>query len=294
MNEQFEIAIIGGGPAGLSAAMTARVRNKKVAVFEAYGFAEKLRKSHLISNYPGMPKASGKEIMDTFVEQAKDMGAEFVMEKVQAVYPGETLMISTTQGNFYSAQSVIIATGTAPVSLYPGEEAYLGRGVSYCATCDGMIYRDQEVAVFGLAADAPHEVEFLAEVCKTVHYFPLYPSTHEFTRENIKVYPKEQIPKEIYGDEQVSGVVVADKSAESRTISVSGVFILREATRLDSFLHGLTVEEGSIITDLQQKTNIPGVFAAGDCTGKPWQLPRAVGEGNVAALSAVDWLSQKK
>ena len=290
MSEQYEIAIIGGGPAGLSAALTARVRNKKVVVFESYGFGDKLQKSHLVLNYPGMPNASGKDIMESFVAQAKEMGAEFLMEKVQAVYPGETMTISTTQGNFYSAKSVIIATGTAPAVLYPGEEEYLGRGVSYCATCDGMMYRDQEVAVLGMEPDAPHEAEFLAEICKTVHYFPLLATSYKFMHENIKVYDRTQIPKEIKGADQVAEMLLNDGSS----IAVQGIFILRQATRLDSFLHGLEVGEGSIGTDKHQVTNIPGVFAAGDCTGKPWQLPRAVGEGNVAALSAVDWLNQKK
>ena len=289
MSEQYEIAIIGGGPAGLSAALTARVRNKKVVVFESYGFGDKLRKSHSILNYPGMPNVGGQEIMDTFLAQAKELGVEILMEKVQAIYPGESMTISTTQGNFYSAQSIIIATGTAPAVLYPGEEDYLGRGVSYCATCDGMMYRDQEVAVIGLEPDAPHEAEFLAEICKTVHYFPMLPTSYKFIRENIKIYDRKQIPKEIKGAEQIKEMLLSDDSS----VEVTGIFILRQATRLDSFLHGLEVSEGSIAADKQQLTNLPGVFAAGDCTGKPWQLPRAVGEGNVAALSAVDWLNQK-
>lgn len=290
MDKQYEIAIIGGGPAGLSAAMTARVRNKSVVIFESYGFSDKLQKAHQISNYPGMPNQSGKAIMETMIAQAKKLGTEFVMEKVQMVYPGEKLMISTTQNNFYSAQSVIIATGTAPAILYPGEEEYLGKGVSYCATCDGMIYKGQEVAVFGLEPEAPHEAEFLAEICSKVHYFPLWETSHTFSQENIIVHDRKNVPKEIFGEEVTKGFRLADGT----TIEVSGIFILRQATRLDTFLHGLEVEEGSIRADKQQRTNILGVFAAGDCTGKPWQLPRAVGEGNVAALAAVDYLNNKK
>lgn len=290
MNEMIEVAIIGGGPAGLSAAMTARVRNKKVVVFEAYGFSDKLQKSHLIANYPGLPNVSGSHLMETFLQQAKDMNVELVMEKVQAIYPGETFTISTTQGNFYTAESIIIATGTAPAILYPGEEEFLGRGVSYCATCDGMMYKGQEVVVFGLEPEATHEAEFLAEICETVHYFALLPTDHRFTKENIKVYGKEYVPQEIFGNEQIEGVLLRDGTR----IAASGIFILRQATRLDSFIHGLEVEKGSILATKQQETNIPGVFAAGDCTGKPWQLPRAVGEGNVAALAVVDWLNSKK
>ena len=290
MEKQYEIAIIGGGPAGLSAAMSARVRNKSVVIFESYGFSDKLQKAHLISNYPGMPKKSGKEIMEVQLSQAKELGTDFIMEKVQMVYPGETFMISTTQNHFYSAQSIIIATGTAPAVLYPGEEELLGKGVSYCATCDGMIYKGQEVAVFGLEPEAPHEAEFLAEICSKVHYFPLWETSHNFTQENIIVHDRKNAPKEILGADLVSGFTLTDGTE----ISATGIFILRQATRLDTFLHGLEVAEGSILADKQQRTNIPGVFAAGDCTGKPWQLPRAVGEGNVAALAAVDYLNSKK
>lgn len=290
MNEIIEVAVIGGGPAGLSAAMTARVRNKKVVVFEAYGFSDKLQKSHLIANYPGLPNVSGSNLMNIFIEQAKDMAVDFQMEKVQAIYPGETFTISTTQGNFYTAKSVIIATGTAPAILYPGEESFLGRGVSYCATCDGMMYKGQDVAVFGLEPEAPQEAEFLAEICERVHYFSLLPTDHVFTKENIKVYGKEHMPQEIFGKDQVEGILLKDGTQ----ISVSGLFILRQATRLESFIHGLEVDKGAIATTKQQETNIEGVFAAGDCTGKPWQLPRAVGEGNIAALAVIDWLNSKK
>ncbi|MBP9483454.1 MAG: FAD-dependent oxidoreductase [Negativicutes bacterium] len=289
MSNQYDIGIIGGGPAGLAAAMTARVRNKKVVLFEPYGFSDKLQKSHLVANYPGMPNVSGKEMMDVFVRQAEELGTEILREKVQAVYPGDSLTISTMQGNFITVGAVIIATGIAPAKLYEGEEEFLGRGVSYCATCDAMMYKGQEVAVFGLEPEAPHEAEFLAEVCQTVHYFPLLPVEHEFKAGNIKVHERANMPKIIYGSDLVEKVVLSN----DQEIAVSGVFILRQATRLDALVHGLETEKGAILTDEQQRTNLPGVFAAGDCTGKPWQIPRAVGEGNIAALAAVEYLTMK-
>lgn len=292
MSEQYEIAIIGGGPAGLSAALTAQIRNKKVVVFEAYGFSDKLQKSHLILNYPGLPKVSGKALMESMIQQAEDLKVEFIKEKVQAIYPGDTLTISTTQGNYYQAKSIIIATGTAPAILYPGEEKYLGNGVSYCATCDGMIYRDQEVAVIAMDPEAPHEAEFLAEVCKKVHYFPLLETSHPFHHENIIIYDRKVLPKEILGEDQVTKLSIQKEDRSIEEIDVAGIFILRQATRLESFLHGLEIKDGGIFSDKQQVTSVPGVFAAGDCTGKPWQLPRAVGEGNVAALAAVEWLDR--
>lgn len=151
---------------------------------------------------------------------------------------------------------------------FPGKRDYLGRGVSYCATCDGMLYRGKRAAVIGLAADAPAEAEFLQEIGCDVHYYD--GKKHRF---------------EICGAERADTLVV-DGAAEPADV----IFVLRAGFAADTLLPGLATEKGHIVVDEAYAASIPGVFAAGDCTGAPYQIPAAVGEGNCAALSVVRWL----
>ena len=164
--------------------------------------------------------------------------------------------------------ALLLSTGIAQRGTFPGETDYLGRGVSYCATCDGMLYRGKRAAVIGLAADAPAEADFLREIGCDVHYYD--GKKHRF---------------EICGAERADTLVV-DGAAEPADV----IFVLRAGFAADTLLPGLATEKGHIVVDEAFAASIPGVFAAGDCTGAPYQIPAAVGEGNCAALSVVRWL----
>lgn len=263
-----DLIIIGGGPAGLSAALTARNRNKSVLVITGSMADSGLWKAGRVTNYPGTPDISGKELLEQMTQQAKDMGVAFLHARVQNAMPmGETIGVAAGS-EFEECRALILATGIAQKDVFPGEKEFLGRGVSYCATCDGMLYRGKRTAVIGLSADAPEEAEFLRGIGCDVRYF-------EGKKRKF----------EIRGEQKADTLVV-----DGEEIPVDAVFVLRSGVAAEALLPGLATDGGHVVVDAAQATNIPGVFAAGDCTGAPYQLPAAVGEGNKAALSAVKYL----
>lgn len=263
-----DLIIIGGGPAGLSAALTARNRNQTVLIISG-GMADSgLWKAERVTNYPGTPDISGKVLLEQMTRQAQDLGVDFLRARVLNAMPmGETIGVSAGT-EFEECRALIIATGVAQKNVFPGEKEFLGRGVSYCATCDGMLYRGKRTAVIGLSADAPEEAEFLRGIGCNVQYFE--GKTRKF---------------EIRGAQTADTLVV-----DGEEIPVDVVFVLRSGVAADALMPGLSTDNGHIVVDAAQATNIPGVFAAGDCTGAPYQIPVAVGEGNKAALSVVKYL----
>ena len=248
----YDLLIIGGGPAGLSAAMTARNRNLSVCVICGGAADSALHKAGHVTNYPGVPDVSGPALLETMTQQARDLGADILRERALSAMPmGKTFGVSAGK-EFVEGRALLLATGIAQRGTFPGETAFLGRGVSYCATCDGMLYRGKRAAVIGLAADAPAEADFLREIGCDVHYYD--GKKHRF---------------------EIRGAERADT---------------RAGFAADTLLPGLATEKGHIVVDEAFAASIPGVFAAGDCTGAPYQIPAAVGEGNCAALSVVRWL----
>lgn len=269
----FDIAVIGAGPAGYSAAINARKREKSVIVIGSHtGW---LARAERIDNYPGMPGVSGQEMLSIMREQAKAMGAELRGGVVHQVIPmGETFALSLG-ADFVEAKKLILCTGAKQPKLLPGEEKLLGRGVSYCGICDGMLYRAKSVAVIGEGAEAVHEANFLMSLCASVVYFG---KPDEALDRRIEV--RGEKPEEILGDMRVSGLL-----AGGEEFAFDGVFIFREAMALSSLIPGLEMDGAFIRVDRQMRTNLPGVFAAGDCTGLPLQVAKAAGEGCVAALA---------
>ncbi|MCX7779943.1 MAG: FAD-dependent oxidoreductase, partial [Negativicutes bacterium] len=197
---RFDIAIVGAGPAGLSAALTARVRNKKVALFEHLNFSPKLQKAHLVDNYLGMPQITGQGLMQQFASHCLAHEPTLIREKVVNIFPGDVFTLLTPQAT-YEANAVIIATGVVATILFEGEKEFLGRGVSYCATCDGMFYKDKDVAVVSYTAEGEHEAGFLGEICRKVYYLPQYKGEPDLQRSNISI--SREKPKAVAGDTRV-------------------------------------------------------------------------------------------
>jgi len=280
----YDLAIVGGGPAGLSAALTALQRNKSVILFEHLGFSPKLSKSHLVENYLGLPKMSGKELIDKFVQHVKTHEATIVEEKIINIYPGDEFTL-ISGNNAYQAQAVVFATGAATSKALQGEGKFLGRGVSYCATCDGMIFKGKNVAVIASLPESEEEIGFLAEICQKVYLFPLYKGEYP-KYANLEVV--KEIPQEILGQETVETL-----KTDKNQYKVDGIFIFHATVHPDSIIPGLEFETNFIKVDKDMKTNVAGFFAAGDCTGQPWQISRATGQGQLAALSAVSYLDKK-
>nr|WP_300169004.1 NAD(P)/FAD-dependent oxidoreductase [uncultured Flavonifractor sp.] len=279
----YDIAVIGGGPAGLSAAVQARVRNKSVLVVSGDDRDNPLRKTQRIDNYLGFPQVSGQELLDRFQTHAAQMGAEQKTGRVLNIMSMGDAFYLSIGSEMEQARAIILATGVVWANKYPGEVELLGSGVSYCATCDGMLYRNKEVVVVGKAADAPHEANYLQELgCKVIYVSDKDPDS---LRPDI---PFVKAPKvEILGEGRVTAL-----RAGSATIPCEGVFILRPSMAPADLLPGLAVENGYLKVDRNMSTNLPGVFAAGDCTGLPLQVSKAVGEGLVAGLRAAEYLDQ--
>ena len=279
---KYDIIVLGSGPAGLSAAVTARGRNKSVLVIGNRWQDSPLARAERVDNYLGMPGMTGMEMLEAFQRHAQEMGVEMVTGKVLSIMEWEGFHL-TVGSQLYQGSALILAPGVVRQAKFPGEETYLGRGVSYCATCDGMLYRNKPVAVVGRSKDAPHEAAYLKSIgCQVVYVAPKRPDQLE---ENIPFVQAAKLA--VKGEQTVTAL-----EADGADIPVNGVFILREAVAPGDLLPGLTLENGAIQVDRSMATSVPGVFAAGDATGAPLQVSKAVGEGLIAALSACEYLDR--
>ena len=278
----YDIAIIGGGPAGLSAAVNGCRRNKKTVIISKEDQSSKITQAHLIENYLGLPQISGIELGRRMKGHALTLGTTFVKDEIQAFYRDGQKFILMGREKPIEAATVILAVGISLGKEIPGETDFVGRGVSYCATCDGMFFKGKTVALIGYIPEAEEEVNFLAEVCQKVYYIPQYKFEGGLAS---KIELWQGKPLQVLGDGKVEKL-----KTSSGELAVDGIFIERSGRPVDQLIEGLQVENGFIITDLDQATNVNGVFAAGDCTGKPWQIGRAIGQGQVAALAAVSYL----
>lgn len=267
MNEMFDIIIIGGGPAGNSAAISAINRGKSVAVVTNGVETSSLYKAEKVTNYTGIVEMSGKEMAELFRSQLENSGAQIINGRALSVMPmGESFGVAVGS-DFYMGRAVIIAAGITREKLYPGEGEFLGRGVSYCATCDGMLYRGKTVALIGNSKEALHDADFLEGIgCNVLRF-----------EKNLRY--------EIRGDKKADTLIIGGEEYKTDCI-----FIIKDTVSVSKLLEGLEYANGGIVVDRGMRTNIPGVFAAGDCTGKPLQLGKAVGEGNIAALSACEYI----
>jgi len=266
-NKMIDIIIVGGGPAGLSAAITARQRDKSAAVISNDGSKSGLYKAKEIDNYPGFPKISGAELLRRLSDHALGMGTELITGKVNTILSAGDSFNVGYGAEILAAKSLVLATGVLQTSLFPGEPELLGRGVSYCATCDGMLFRGKRICVVCLAPEAEEEAGYLESIGCEV----------------IRVKTKKVI---INGENQVTSIV-----ADGEKIECAGVFILRQAVAPHLMLSNLETEKGHIRAGPSGETNIPGVFAAGDCVGTPYQISKAIGQGQVAAMSAIEHIS---
>ena len=283
--ERYDIAIIGTGPAGVSAALTAKNRNKSILLLGSRQMSEKVAKAHEIRNYPGLPFVKGEDLAAAFREQLDGMDIPITESRIGAVYAMGDYFALQAGEEMLEAKTVILATGVVMAKTLPGEEELLGRGVSYCATCDAPLYRGRTAVVIGYSPREEAEAAFLAGVCSRVMYFPMYadrtdlPETVEVIREK---------PEGILKAE--NGLLVKTAAGE---YAADGVFVLREAVAPGQLVPGLVTDGAHVKVNRKMETNLPGVFACGDLTGTPYQYVKAAGEGNVAAISAAAYIDRK-
>ena len=278
-----DLVIIGSGPAAWSCALTARQRDLSVVVAAAESASGWLQKAERIDNYPGLPQVSGKEMLRIFRQQAEDAGATVMPVLARQIMPmGEGYM--TLCGNdVVESRGVVLAMGAARPKLLPGEEELLGTGVSWCGTCDGMFYRGRRVAVLSAWKGGVEEALFLAGLASSVDFYSLVP--HDVP-EDAPFIRRDGKPRQLERTDE--GIRLTTDAGED---VYDGVFIFRPAVSPASLLPGLPIEGGFIRVDRRMATGMPRVYACGDCTGHPLQIAKAVGEGNIAAISAAEDLN---
>lgn len=284
---RYDIAIIGTGPAGLEAAITAKIRNKNILLFGSKSLSPKVEKAHMIKNYLGLPEISGEEMQKRFLEHLSAMDVQITEEKINTVYSMGNYFALQGQGNMYEADSVILSCGVSAAKPFPGELENLGRGVSYCATCDANLYKEKRTIVVGYSPEEEKEADFLADAAKEVVYLKMYKESSNLSG---KVMVREGLnPVSIEKDE--NSIIL---NLEDESLKTDGIFILRDSVAPSQLVPGLKIENNQVVVDRNMKTNISGLFACGDITGAPYQYIKAAGEGNVAALSAVNFLAEKQ
>lgn len=285
LKSRYQLAIVGCGPAGMSAALNAKIRNKDFILLGSDFCSPKLAKAPQIDNYLGFHEIKGEDLRQNFLNHVKAMGIEVVPWKVLNIYPGPPFTLVGNNESF-EADAVILATGVSPTKLLPGETELLGRGVGYCATCDGPLYKGKKVAIVSYSHEGEAEANFMAEICAEVYYLPFYKEVGQL---DSRIIQKKARVKEISGTQMVEKLVL-----DKEEISVDGVFVLRESLPAEQIVPGLEMDKGAIKVNRELETGIPGLFAAGDCSGQPYQLNKAVGEGGTAALSAIKYLDEMK
>ena len=298
-NKDFDIIILGGGPAGLSAAVYAARSAAKVAVIDISMFGGQPSNYLELENYTGFKKVGGYDLMEKFEEHADMFGVEkFPMEEIQKVdLTSETKTVTTLNGEF-SAKAVIIATGAQPKKLgVGGENEYVGRGVSYCAVCDGAFYKDKTVAVVGGGNAAVEEAMYLTRFANKVYLIHRRNElradkiVQERAFKNQKLeFVYDTIVKEIQGDDLVRSVVTENvKTAEITNLQIDGIFPYIGFTPNVELFNGQIEQDnnGFIVTDDKMQTNVKGVYAIGDVRTTPLrQVITAAADGAIAAVYA--------
>lgn len=284
MNNRYDIAIVGSGVAGLSAALNAKIRNKSFIVFGSNEMSTKLIKAPKVNNYLGFPGKSGEELRDEFANHLESMGIEITEEKINNIYPMGDYYALMANEKMYEASSLILATGVNFGKPFSGENEFLGRGVGYCATCDAPLYKNKTVTIISYNKHDEAEANYVSDLASKVYYVPMYKEQVEVNK-SIEII--KDIPLEIKGESSVKKLVLKNSEIET-----DGLFILRDSISPGQLVPGLKIADNHVEVDRLMRTNLPGCFAAGDVVGAPYQYIKAAGEGNVASLSAVSYLNQ--
>ena len=299
----YDIGIIGGGTAGMTAAIYGQRAGKKTIIIEGGVFGGQITSSPNVENYPGIASVSGSEFSMNLLDQAVKLGAETAMDQVTGIREEDGVKIIETAGKEYPCRSVILATGVTHRHLgIPNEERLTGAGVSYCATCDGMFFRGRDVAVVGGGSTALQDAEFLSNYCRKVY---LIHRRDEFRGEDSivkRLESKENVEfilsatvRDIIGDQAVERLIVnSKKTGKEFKLDVSGVFIaVGQIPKNEIFADVVKLDaDGFILAAEDCITSRPGIFAAGDCrTKEVRQLTTAAADGAVAALAACRYIA---
>ena len=296
----YDVVIVGGGPAGLTAAIYAVRANKKVLVLEATACGGQIINTSKIENYPAAPDITGLEFGQTLQKQAEDLGVEIEFESVEKIINNDISKLVITEDDQYKARSVVIACGTEPRRLgLDNEDKYTGSGISYCATCDGGFYRNKVVAVNGGGNSALHEALYLSEIAEKVF---LIHRRNEFRgsvdlvekikkKDNVELILNANIVG-LNGDKKLKSITISHGN-KTEELALDGLFVsIGRIPKAKGLIDGLELTEGDYVkADESCTTNIPGVFVAGDVRSKEIrQLVTATSDGAIAAETALRYI----
>lgn len=291
----YDIIVVGAGPAGLTAAIYARRANKKVLVFEAKSYGGQIVNANLVENYPGFKSISGFDLATDMYEQAVELGAEIKFEMVKKITKEKEVI---TDSGTYSAKAIILATGAENRRLnLPEEVDYIGKGVSYCATCDGNFYKGKDVAIVGGGNTALEDALYLANICNKVyliHRRETFRGEDKYVEQislsdNIELILNSNVI-DLNGDDHLDSIVVKDNDDNTRTLEVSGLFIaVGQQPKNELFADVIELDEkGYIKAHDEVYTTCEGIYVAGDTRSKELkQLTTAVADGSLAATIAI-------
>ncbi len=301
--QSYQLIVVGGGIGGYTAAMYARRYGLEVVLIEKGAPGGQTATASLVENYPGFPGGiSGVELAERVRRQAEETGMQFVSDAISALEPQGNCWQVSGENDSYTAQAVILTMGATPRRLQvPGEERLLGRGVSYCATCDGFFYRDKQVAVIGGGNTAVDEALYLTDIAAQVYLIhrrhelraEAYLQERAFARENLEIL-WDRVVVEIVGEDELESLRLRNvRTEEESSLAVDGVFVAVGYQPQTEWLEGLLeLENGFIVTDALMRTSQPGIFAAGDVRNTPLrQITTAVGDAALAAYSAYQHIS---
>lgn len=286
----LDCIIVGSGVAGISAALTLKANGKSFLLIGSPTVSEKVEKAELICNYPGLSCVTGKAFSAALQAQLADAEIPVKNEKVSGVYAlKDKFSLLTQENNAYESRTVILACGVESVRSIQGEEEFLGRGVSYCATCDGFLYKGKKIAVLCTSKRMEHEIEYLAGLAEKVYLIPIYKGA-EISLPNVEII--QRMPLRIEGKKRAEKLCFAKPiygNGETE-LCIDGIFMLKDSVSPAVLVGGLQTQNGHVVVGRDTSTNIKGLFAAGDCTGRPYQYAKAAGEGNVAAHTVTEYL----
>ena len=298
----YDIIIVGGGPAGLTAALYALRANKTVLVIEKGSFGGQITYSPKVENIPGFLSLTGNEFAEKMVEQVLEQGADTECSEVTKIIDGKTKTVVTEDGEEYTAKAVIIATGAKHRMLgLPKEESFVGEGISFCAVCDGAFYENKTVAVIGGGNSALQEALLLSDLASKVYVIQNLDyltgedklSKQLEQKENVEIITG-SVVEELLGEGELQGIVIKEtKTGETQSLSIDGMFIaIGLIPQNESFANVLNLDERGYAASTEEcLSETDGIFVAGDCRSKKIrQVSTAAADGAVAALAACDYI----
>ena len=282
---RYDIAIIGAGPAGLSAALNSKVRNKSVIIFGTD--SKKITQTRSIRNYLGFGEISGKDLNENFKKSLAGYPIERSSKRVKTVYAmGKYFALEIeNEDMMIEASSVIIATGIELARDLENEEKFFARGVNYCATCDAALYRGKKVVIIGYNQESIEDANFTSEIVEKVTFVNMTKKEVKLN-DSIEVIEGE-IPLGFEGENHADKLIFKS----GREIEADGFFIIKDSSKPERLIPSIKLDGNHILVNRDLETSIKGLFAAGDITGKPYQIAKAVGEGQIAGLNAASYLS---